>query len=185
MSAPIWSDIRKAMMVSPLRERAWMTLAAGAGLRCAEIATLRWRDVVTDPSPALIVRGKGGKVRVVPASESVRSALRKVRGDQVLGDKVFVSRRLDGRPGHVAPHLVSIRGARALRAAGVDHTMHQLRHTFATQLYSATQDIVLVSELLGHSSILTTQRYVGLAQASAADAVGRVDLALRQGVDAA
>lgn len=185
MPRPVSTDeARRAIMAAAPRQRVMLALAAGGGLRCAEIAGLRWRDVQRDPMPVLIVTGKGRKTRAVPASKTVMSALDAVRNDAEIGHKVWVLPRLDDRPGPIPPHLVSIHGAKALRSAGVDATMHRLRHTFATQLYAATQDIVLVAELLGHTSILTTQRYVGLARAHAASAVARVDEALRRGIDA-
>lgn len=184
MPRPVDVDlVRRAMMAAPLRQRTMLTLAAGAGLRCGEIAGLRWSDVGHDAAnPTLVVTGKGNKQRPVPAGELVMAVLSEMAEHH--GGR-WVIPRGDGRPGPMAPWRVSQVGALALRSAGVSATMHQLRHTFATQLYAATQDIQMVCNLLGHSSIVTTQRYVGLANNTARVGVGQVDAALRRGVNAA
>ena len=120
-----------------------LMLAAYAGLRRAEIAALHGNDVVGD---TLVVKGKGGRVRSVPIHPRLADALRGVRG------YVF--------PGRDEGHLSPDRVGRIMRdALGDGWTAHSLRHRFATRAYAAERDLLTVQQLLGHSSVATTQRY--------------------------
>ena len=121
-----------------------LMLAAYAGLRRAEIAGLHSRDVVGD---TLVVNGKGGKVRSVPIHSRLADALRGVQG------YVF--------PGKDHGHLSPDRVGRVMAAAlgGEGWTAHSLRHRFATRAYATDRDLLTVQQLLGHSSVATTQRY--------------------------
>jgi site-specific recombinase XerD len=134
----------------PLRNRALVELVYSAGLRSREAVDLDLADV--DFEQELVrVRGKGGKERVVPlGEEAAHSLARYLR---------------DGRPelvrGAQNALFVSVRGSRldtsTLRRL-VPHP-HTLRHAFATHLVEGGADLRTVQELLGHSSLSTTQMY--------------------------
>jgi len=142
-----------------LRDRALFALLYGCGLRLGEALSLSRRDLPEDGR--LTVLGKGGKQRQVPVLPPVRDALR----DYVAAcpfalsadDPLFVGargRRLN--PG------VAERQMRTLRAAlGLPDTAtpHALRHSFASHLLAGGADLRAIQELLGHSSLSTTQRY--------------------------
>lgn len=92
---------------------------------------------------------------------------------------------LCGAPGHPdqlvfeglpAPSWISKPLARWIEASGITKhiTFHCLRHTFATLLISAGSDLYTVSELLGHTSIKTTQIYADVLSETKLDAVNRV-----------
>ena len=136
-----------------------IALAAYAGLRRAEVAALDWEDVNLHGSPPLLmVRcGKGSKDRIVPIHPE-------------LGRRLGAPRR-----GSVVGHSVEVIGARVaqhLRACGVDATMHQLRHTFGTELCRVSGgNLILTGSLMGHESPDTTKGYVGWAGGDAAAAV--------------
>lgn len=126
-----------------------LALAAYAGLRRAEIVALTADDVSlhSDP-PTLVVRdGKGGRDRLVPLHPKLVMMLSSSRAHRYV------------------PILAETLGAKAaehMRSHGWDYTIHQLRATFATELARATKgNVVLVSKMLGHSSIQTTMGYVG------------------------
>ena len=145
-------------------ERLMIRLGAEAGLRRAEIACVSSRDVMDDlhgRSP--IVRGKGDKQRIVPLSDD-------------LADEIM---RHDGYlfPGRWEPHCEqSYIGKHVSALLGGGWSTHSLRHRYATMTYRATADIFLVSKLLGHESVETTQRYVALPDDRLRVAVGAVAL---------
>jgi integrase/recombinase XerC len=133
-----------------LRNRALVELVYSAGLRSREAVDLDLADVEFDQE-LLHVRGKGGKERTVPLGEEaahwVGRYVREARPELARGavDALFLSargRRLD---------------TSALRRL-VPHP-HRLRHAFATHLLEGGADLRVIQELLGHSSLSTTQVY--------------------------
>jgi integrase/recombinase XerD len=134
----------------PLRNRALVELVYSAGLRSREAVDLDLADV--DFEQELVrVRGKGGKERVVPLGEEaahwLARYLREARPELVRGAQNAL--------------FVSVRGARldtsTLRR--IAPHPHRLRHAFATHLVEGGADLRTVQELLGHSSLSTTQIY--------------------------
>jgi site-specific recombinase XerD len=134
----------------PLRNRALVELVYSAGLRSREAVDLDLADV--DFEQELVrVRGKGGKERVVPLGEEaahwLARYLREARPALVRGAQNAL--------------FVSVRGARldtsTLRR--IAPHPHRLRHAFATHLVEGGADLRTVQELLGHSSLSTTQIY--------------------------
>jgi site-specific recombinase XerD len=133
-----------------LRNRALLELVYSAGLRSAEAVGLDLADV--DFEQELVrIRGKGNKERVVPLGEEaaawVARYLREARPALASGavDALFLSargRRLDTSVlRRIVPHP------------------HRLRHAFATHLLEGGADLRTIQELLGHSSLSTTQMY--------------------------
>ncbi|MDX6503288.1 MAG: integrase/recombinase XerC [Gaiellaceae bacterium] len=133
-----------------LRNRALFELVYSAGLRAAEAVTLDLGDVNFDQEH-VHVRGKGGKERIVPLGEHaahwVARYLREARPQLARGanDALFLStrgKRLDTSTlRRLLPHP------------------HKLRHAFATHLLEGGADLRTIQELLGHSSLSTTQVY--------------------------
>lgn len=132
-----------------------LALAAFAGLRACEIASLSWADVDGVDATIHVRRGKNGKDRMVPLTQPVRDALTALphRSGQVV-------RRRDGSPRPVTPNLVTKRAGRVLggRKSG-GFSLHQLRHRWASAAYRESKDIRAVQEGLGHSSPATTAIY--------------------------
>jgi len=134
-----------------LRNRALVELVYSAGLRSAEAVGLDLADVDFEQELVHVRRGKGGKERIVPLGEEaalwVARYLRDARPALARGaeDALFVSargRRLDTSTlRRLAPHP------------------HRLRHAFATHLLEGGADLRTIQELLGHSSLSTTQVY--------------------------
>jgi site-specific recombinase XerD len=153
-----------------LRDKALFELLYSSGLRCQEALDLRLRDVCFD-SCEIRAKGKGRKVRVVPVGEVALKALqhylRDGRNDLAGGDtqedRVFVSR--NGRP--LSSSDVQRRLARYLARAGapIGTSPHTLRHSFATHLLEGGADLRAIQELLGHSSLRTTQVYAHVSAA--------------------
>jgi len=139
----------------PRGSREWLalTLMLRCGLRCCEAAPVRpSTDLITRANGRAILRveGKGGHQRDVPVPTDLAAALASVEG------WCFPSTRAD----HWRPETVSRFVGDLLRACGLDATAHQLRHTFATGAYQLTGDVVDLQQVLGHSSIAVTNKYV-------------------------
>src|SRR3954454_21466568 len=134
----------------PLRNRALVELVYSAGLRSAEAVGLDLADV-DFAREQLHVRGKGGKERIVPLGEEAGHVLARyvheARPELVSGPETAL--------------FVSTRGKRldtsTLRR--VFAHPHRLRHAFATHLMEGGADLRPIQELLGHSSLSTTQLY--------------------------
>lgn len=126
--------------------RFMLLLGAFAGLRRAEIARVH-SDDITDLG--LVVYGKGRKMRLVPVHPELAPLLAAIDG------WAFPSPVREGM--HVSADYVESRITKVLPKP---HTTHSLRHRFATRAYAASKDIRVVQQLLGHSSVATTQVYV-------------------------
>jgi site-specific recombinase XerD len=146
-----------------LRDRAMLELAYSCGLRCEEIIRLDVGDPDFD-SEAVRITGKGEKTRVVPIGEPAQRALdRYLTGGRPAleagrdGNALFLSRR--GR--RLSASDVRRRLARWVREAALASGVspHTLRHSFATHLLEGGADLRSIQELLGHSSVSTTQVY--------------------------
>lgn len=162
-------DLAHALGQAPPKVRAWLMLAAYAGLRCQEIAGIEREDVLDyeDPAMLVIVQGKGGYERMVPLHPGVLSALR-LAGLPRTGPVFLMP--TTGRA-YSASYLSQIAN-KYLHSIGVTASMHQLRHRFGTDIYRASKDIRLTQDLLGHASPVTTSIYT---QASRVDAVAVVN----------
>lgn len=132
--------------------RAWIVLAAFAGLRCCEIATLRGEDIDRDARKFRVV-GKGDKERVIPMHARVLDVL----ADAPRVGYVFRDAALD-EP--YRPATVSRLGGTYLESLGLrNDNMHQLRHRFGTALLEVGADITTVADLMGHENLNTTRGY--------------------------
>lgn len=136
----------RAIEDAEIRERLMLRIAAMLGLRVCEIAVIHERDW---DGHELTVHGKGKKDRILPVTDlHLRMAFNRMEGYLFPG-------RIDG---HISAGYVSKLISRAL-PDGV--TAHKLRHRFATASYRETDDLLAVSEALGHAKSSTTQRYIG------------------------
>ncbi len=133
------------------RTEMMLRLAGEAGLRRAEIAQVHTSDLMD--GGALLVKGKGGKQRVVPLSDHLVALIREAQPGWLF--PTIPGQHLT--PGHVGKLM-----SRALP----DHwTAHTLRHRFASRAYRGSRNLRAVQTLLGHQSILTTERYVAISDA--------------------
>ncbi len=140
--------------------RVWLLLAAFAGLRACEVATLHRDDILPE---VLIVRdGKGGKQRIVPLHPILLAELERLPKEGWL---------FPGRNGPMAANSVSKRMSRYLRDLPIPETFHQCRHAFATAVYRQSRDLRLTQELMGHQSPNTTANYAAWEPDKAASIV--------------
>jgi len=148
---------RVGPVVRPLRLSALVELLYGSGLRATELVSLDIRAIVAD-RPFAILRGKGGKERLVPISDRARKA---------------VSRWIEVRPTGSTwlfpsgkSHLSRVRLFQMIkelaRDAGIPPervSPHVLRHAFATHLLEGGADLRALQTMLGHADIATTEIY--------------------------
>lgn len=147
------TDLTIALSVANGHYRAAIMLGAFCGLRCVEMARLRWSDVTAN---AIRVRGKGDRERVLPLPGPVRDALDDLERD---GDFVLPWREaFDVSPGRRVSHALG----EYFHGLGLSITAHQLRHWCGTRAYQATGDLAAVQDYLGHASPATTRIYAAL-----------------------
>lgn len=144
------------------RDAAVLTLLYACGLRIAEALSLSAAQGA--PGASLRILGKGGKERLVPvlpvAQEALAAYVRlcpyPLHGEQLL------FRGAKGGP--LSPRIVQLLLQRLRSQLGLPDsaTPHALRHAFATHLLAGGADLRAIQELLGHSSLSTTQRYAAV-----------------------
>ncbi len=141
------------------RDTALLTLLYGCGLRIGEALALDLGDV--PDGETMLVRGKGGKERLVPLLPVVRDAIATYRElcpwHTGPADPLFVGQR--GRRLQPAVVQRTVKAARTALGLPQAMTPHALRHAFATHILAGGGDLRAIQELLGHASLSTTQRY--------------------------
>lgn len=146
------------------RNAAVLTLLYGCGLRISEALGLDGSALSGGAESALRVTGKGGKTRlvpVIPAASQAVAAYRKLCPYHLeAGSPLF--RGAKGGP--LAPAIVQREMKNMRSALGLPDTAtpHALRHSFATHLLGRGGDLRTIQELLGHTSLSTTQIYTGV-----------------------
>ncbi len=165
LKAPSGDDLRS------LRDKAILEVLFSTGLRVSELCNLN--RYLEFSRGEITVRGKGEKLRVVFISDTARAAIKRYidkRPDTL--EWLFVALSKTSRKSLKAPKVlgkISPRSVQQLvdfyaRKAGISKrvTPHKLRHLFATDLLTNGADLRSVQEMLGHSSITTTQIYTHL-----------------------
>ncbi len=144
-----------------VRDRAIIELLYATGIRVSELCEIDVRDLDFDRR-TVRVTGKGDKQRVVPfglpASRAVAAWL--LARDALVGTRSGQAAFLGSRGGRIDPRTVRESVHRITSEAGVASiSPHALRHSAATHVLEGGADLRSVQELLGHSSLATTQRY--------------------------
>ena len=145
------------------RDRAILELLYSSGLRVSEVAGLNVEDINTKEG-LVKVRGKGKKERILPVGSKAIDAMKSYLVEKILLKKkdraMFLNRR---------GIKLSERGIRRIvvkyaKMVGISGQIgpHTLRHTFASHLLQSGADLRVIQELLGHSSLSTTQKYTHL-----------------------
>ncbi len=145
------------------RDRAILELLYSSGLRVSEIADLNTDDINTREG-LVKVRGKGRKERIVPVGAKAVDAVK-----SYLVERILLKRKSSSLFLNRMGTKLSERGVRRIvvkyaRMVGINGRIgpHTLRHTFASHLLQGGADLRVIQELLGHSSLSTTQKYTHL-----------------------
>lgn len=154
-----------------LRDQAMLELLYSSGARVSELIGINTSDVSTVETPdgaitTLKLRGKGSKERIVPlgsfATRAIESYLVRIRPDLASkNSKINSALFLNNRGGRISRQSAWQMVLNAAEAAGVSEHVspHVFRHSYATHLLDGGADIRVVQELLGHTSVTTTQIY--------------------------
>lgn len=128
----------------------WLLLGLRQGLRASEIAAIRGEHL---QGRRLIVTGKGGKTARLPLHEDIlkRAADYDRTGFWFPGE---------GKSGHVSSRWIGGQISMLFTTHGVHGSIHRARHTYATSLLRQGTDVLTIQQLMRHSSLATTQRYL-------------------------
>ena len=145
-----------------IRDKTLFTLIYATGLRINELLQLDISDIKGTTS--LRIKGKGGKIREIPliqlAAESIQEWLN-IRTNYHHNDPLFIGVR--GKRLHARQVQKTMEKIRNLLSLPKTATPHSLRHSFATHLLEEGVDLRTLQELLGHSSLSTTQGYTAVS----------------------
>jgi site-specific recombinase XerD len=168
------STMKKHDDVLASRDHAMFTLMLGTGIRLGSLVTLNIADVCFETG-TLAVRSKGRAAQLVYLNtvlvKELRHHLKVLDAHSPALFRTRAGRRVQARQ-------IQLRFRKWLRAAGIDrpHTVHSLRHTFATRLYERTGDLRLVQRALGHNQIGTTEIYTQVADSRLSQEVRTLDI---------
>ena len=151
-------DMEKEKWIG-LRNKSILMLLYGCGLRISEALNLNFEDI--NENDYLIIKGKGNKERMVPLMDYVKNDIEnyihECPKNFMKDDPLFVGKRLDRLSPRIIQYVLEkIRHNLPLPETA---TPHALRHSFATHLLDSGGDLRTIQELLGHSSLSTTQKY--------------------------
>ena len=145
-----------------IRNLSVLILMWGYGLRISEVLHLRKKDLSFS---GIRIKGKGGKIRVIPMLKKFIIFISTLEKECpfVLESDQFLFRGKRG--GTLQPTIIQklIRDIRKTLCFSENVTPHSLRHTFASELLENLTDLRTIQELLGHSSLSTTQRYTAVS----------------------
>ena len=162
--------------VKNIKHRTIIMLLYSTGMRLSEIARLKITDIDSKNMRIKVVQGKGAKDRYTILSEAVLLELRAYYIIYKPKEYLFNGSRPGGPMSmRNIQHLVQ----KALAQIGLDsknYTVHTIRHSFATHLVDNGTDLHTVKELLGHSNLQTTMRYLHLTSTRIQGIVNPYDL---------
>ena len=142
-----------------LRNKAILILLYGCGLRISEALSLNYDDVQNEDH--ILIKGKGEKERIVPMmpyiKKGIENYLEACPKEIISGEALFIGKRFS----RLSPRIIqySLEKIRTALSLPETATPHALRHSFATHLLDSGGDLRTIQELLGHSSLSTTQKY--------------------------
>lgn len=167
-------QVMRLLRVCDLYSKTLLGVIYDCGLRAFEACNLKWTDINSDRRQVHIKKGKGSKDRIVPISSSTLKVLEAYRTQYPSHDFVF---KTFGKDAQITQGFIRFRLKEMLRKAGLDTscTTHSLRHSYATHLLDAGEDIQTVQQRLGHKSVSTTMIYLHLAKVEKQQGICLID----------
>ena len=162
--------------IDPLKHRAVIMTAYGAGLRVSEVCALQVEDINSRRMTIRVRKGKGNQARYVPLPERVLFLLRRYWVIERPGKPWLFPGKQPGCPVSEASVRHQLRTAADKTGLTKRVTPHVLRHSFATHLLELGTDVRVIQMLLGHRSIRTTVRYTRVTNRLIAKTKSPVDI---------
>lgn len=156
------------------RDLAIVTIFLHTGIRLSELVSLTVNSVDL-VSQTVLIKGKGNKERTIPLNEEVSLVIEKyiVKRPKVATNSLFVSKLGKGLSARSVYHLIKSYLKKASISRGEDGRLgvHSLRHSFGASLLTKGVNLVVIQELLGHTKLETTRRYLHINNADLRTAV--------------
>lgn len=131
-------------------------LDLNTGLSQEEIVNLQWKQIDFSRRTLIVKRSKTERTRTIPLNGKAMEILTRRNKVRTLSGYIF----FNGAGNKVDTGKLKKAFGKAVKESGIEHCrFHDLRHTFATRLVQTGVELYIVSKLLGHKSITTTQRY--------------------------
>jgi len=168
-------ELRDRSSAVSRRDRVIVEVFLGTGIRLQELVTLDIDDVDLD-AKHLRIRAKGNVPQVKFLKSNLRSLLRRYLAERRRQGTASAALFLSNRGTRISTRQVANRIKLWLAKAGIEKDLgpHGLRHTFATHLYAATSDLLVVKRALGHRDISTTEIYTHLVDGVLEEALERL-----------
>lgn len=159
--------------IDNLKHKTILTLVYSAGLRLSEVVELKVKDIDVKRKLIKIIQGKGKKDRYVMLSEKLLLILREYYKEYLPKEFIFEGQKSD----KYSTRSVQAIFRDALLKANIPKkaSVHTLRHSFAVHLLEAGTDIRVIQQLLGHSSIKTTQVYTQVSSSNISKILSPLD----------
>ena len=154
------ADIKRAYDNARGAVRTMIGLLATTGMRIGELLSLQWEDVNFEDH-SIRIHGKGNKERIVYSTAQVLEPLAHVAGQMSCRGRMFFIKERKAR----YMIFLAMRPYTRVRKCNP----HAIRHTYATELAKTGMNCATIAKILGHKSLETTQRYIDMAQVSAAN----------------
>ena len=155
-----------------MRDLSIILLMWGYGLRISEVLNLKLSDLQSND---LSIFGKGKKTRLIPIAEEVSMFLKQMikKCPFEFDEKNFIFVGIRGKKLKAEIIQKEIRRLRNSFMLPDNTTPHSLRHTFATELLENMVDLRVIQEILGHSSLSTTQKYTKVSSDRLRDVISK------------
>ena len=166
------AELEKLLAYAPKNLKPVIIVAVLTGMRSGELRHLTWKNINFDLSLIYLERTKTGKMREIPMGDTVREILWGLK-KKSNSEYVFVNERRE-------PYKWPLRIDKVLKKVGIENaSTNTLRHTCASWLMMANQNLKVIQELLGHANISTTMRYAHLSPNAKTKAVQVLDTELK------